>query len=68
MTLVQILWANHITLRASNQEASSAEVGALTQVFEKPAAELKPEPKLLLTCKNIVHMATFNVWTLNTVN
>ena len=41
-------------------------VGALVQVFEKSARELKLKQKLL-KCKSTIQIATFNVWTLNRI-
>ena len=62
MTLIQIMHPDQIILHTGKQGVYSAEVGALTLMFEKSATELKPKPKLL-KCKNIVNIATFNVQT-----
>ena len=43
-------------------QVCSAKFRALAQVFEKSATELKPKPKLF-KFKNIVNIATLNVWT-----
>ena len=47
--------------------SSSAEVRTLAPVFKKSDTEFKPQPKLLRST-NTVHIATFNIRTLNRVN
>ena len=60
MTLIQIIYTNHIVFHLGKQGAHSAKAGALTLVFKKSATE----PKLnLLRCKSIVNIVTFNIWT-----
>ena len=54
-------------LRASKKGARSAGVKALAPVFEKSATELKHKQKFL-KCKSIIHIATFNVRTLNRID
>ena len=67
MTLHQTARPNRIALHAGKQNACSAEVGALAQVFKESATEPKPKPNLL-RYKSIVNIVTFNDRTLNTVN
>ena len=67
MTLIQSVCPNHIALPMGKQGACFAEGGDLAPMFEKLATELKPERKLPW-CKNIVHIVTFNVTTLNRLN
>ena len=64
MTHTQTTYINRIALRAGKKGASPAEVGALTSVFEKSATEIKQK---LLKCKQTIHIATFNVRTLNRI-
>ena len=45
MTLIKTIRPNRTTLRASNQEARPAEVGAVAPMFEKSATELKLKSK-----------------------
>ena len=65
MTHTQTTYTNRIALRAGENGARPAEVGALASVFEKSATELK-RPKLL-KCKQTLQIATFNVRTLNRI-
>ena len=64
MTHTQTACLNRIALRSGKKEAHLAEVGALASVFEKSAIELKQK---LLKCKQTIHIATFNVRTLNKI-
>ena len=69
MTLIQIVYANHITLREGKQGTNSADFGAPAPGFEKSAWDFKPKSKLkLLKCKNTVNINPFNVRSLNSVN
>ena len=68
MTLNTTLCLRCITFHTGKQGSCSAEVAALIQVFEKSALELKLKSNLkLLRCKNTVHIATFNIMTLNRI-
>ena len=60
--LIQKVHPNYIALHGGKQGTPSTEGKALFPVFEKSETESKPN---LLRCKNIVHIATFNVRTLN---
>ena len=66
MTHTQTTYINHIALQAGKKGVRPAEVGALTSVFEKSATELKLKQKLL-KCKQTIHIAIFNVRTLNRI-
>ena len=66
MTPTQTTRPNCIPLHVSKKEACSAEVGALTPVFEKSATELKHKQKLLKG-KSTIQIATFNIRTLNRI-
>ena len=48
LTLTQTTCPNLIILRTGEKGARSAEVGALGQVFEKSATELKQKKKMIL--------------------
>ena len=65
MTLTQTICPDRITLRAGKKGACSAEVGALAPEFEKSATEHKQK---FLKCKSTIHIATFNVRTLNRID
>ena len=65
MTHTQTTYTNRIALRADKKGARPAEFGTLASVFEKSAIELKRQK--LLKCKQTLHIATFNVRTLNRI-
>ena len=65
MTHTQTTCINGIALPAGKNGAYPTEVGVLTSVFEKSVTELKQQK--LLKCKQTIHIATFNVWTLNKI-
>ena len=64
MAHTQTISPNHLALRAGKQEAHFAEAGAMISVFKISGTEHKPKQKLL-KCKRTVHIAIFNVKTLN---
>ena len=66
MNLIQTTHPNRIAFHTSKQGTSSAEAEARVSVFENSVTEPKPKSNLF-RCKNI-NLATFNVWTFNTIN